>query len=156
MTDIAGFWSKVDLTRGMASCWEWQGYRDRLGYGRVHMGGRHLKAYRVSYELVVGPIPTNLTIDHLCRNSSCVNPAHLEAVTKRENTLRGLTIPARHAAKTHCIHGHPFSATNTYIAWRRGTPHRVCRICNYAAGVRYRARLRHHPEGQDEELVATI
>lgn len=111
------------------SCWEWIGYISPHGYGMfgVHRGGKWQKigAHRISYELYVGPIPDGLQIDHLCRNRKCVNPKHIEAVTKRENLVRGLTVAAR-AKNTHCIRGHAFDGLNTRIR-TNGT--RSCRAC---------------------------
>lgn len=73
-------------------CWIWLGKRDRDGYGeiRISQGGRkfHARAHRASYETYVGPIPDGLEIDHLCGNTSCVNPRHLEPVTHAENMRR--------------------------------------------------------------------
>lgn len=72
-----------------SGCWEWQGWRDREGYGYLSYCGRRMRAHRLSYEAFVGDIPAGLVIDHLCRNTSCVNPEHLEPVTNRENIKRG-------------------------------------------------------------------
>lgn len=85
--DRARFESKyeVDPTSG---CWNWQGTIDSKGYGRLDRGGRPQKAHRVAHELIIGPIRADLTIDHLCRNKRCVNPAHLEPVTVSENSRR--------------------------------------------------------------------
>jgi HNH endonuclease len=105
------FWSKVQ--RSESGCWEWTAAKT-VGYGRFADKGRTLLAHRVAYELLIGPIPEGLQIDHLCRNPSCVNPAHLEPVTSRENLLRGVGEPARNAAKTHCPQGHEYSPENTY------------------------------------------
>ena len=123
----ARFWPKVRMTH---TCWIWTG-ATAMGYGRINAGGRHgksLQAHRVAYEFMVGPIPAGLQLDHLCRNKRCVNPLHLEAVTQRENLLRGDTIPGRNAAKTHCIRGHEFTPDNTILRGRVEGG-RDCRTC---------------------------
>jgi hypothetical protein len=118
---------------GLDSCWEWQG-PSRMSEGYCSTHGVYV--HRLAWELWRGPIPEGLTIDHLCKNTSCANPRHLEPVTMRENTLRGDTIPARNAAKTHCDNGHEFTAENTRID---GQGKRVCRAC-----VRETQRRRYH------------
>jgi hypothetical protein len=112
-------------------CWIWTGPLDRDGYGKMSMG---TGAHRKFYEHYVGPIPAGLTIDHLCRVKACVNPAHMEPVTARENNLRGDTIYGRNARKTHCVNGHEFSAENTR---RDPDGARVCKACSRAAKRRY-------------------
>lgn len=131
------FWAKVDQ-RGTDECWVWTGFRHPKGYGYFRVDGRSLAAHRVAYELCVAPIPDGLTIDHLCRNRACVNPAHLEPVTMIVNVLRGEGPTAENARKTHCIRGHPFDEENTY--WFNGG--RTCRICQRAICAAYRARVR--------------
>jgi len=103
---IERFMKRVEIQPD--GCWMWTGATTR-GYGQfsvAHTAGRRV-AHRWSYEYHVGPIPEGLTIDHLCRNPSCVNPEHLEAVTIHENLMRGDTPAARNAAKTTCPRGHP-------------------------------------------------
>ena len=96
------------------------------GYGHFSIKHKFRLAHRVAYELSVGPIPEGLTIDHLCRNHLCVNPAHLEPTTQRVNILRGTGPSALNAVKTACLRGHSFDAQNT-ITNKRGT--RSCRQC---------------------------
>jgi hypothetical protein len=121
---VRRFWDKVQTGPG---CWEWQASRDRRnGYGWFWFEGKMQKAHRVSYRLNVGPIPEGLQLDHLCRNRGCVNPAHLEPVTSRENTLRGDTFAAAQAARTHCPQGHEYTEENT-ARWNRK---RYCRACH--------------------------
>lgn len=129
----ARIWQKIDQTE---SCWLWTAARGGGGYGIISVDGHMRPAHRVLYELVVGPIPEGLQLDHLCRVRHCVNPGHLEPVTARENTLRGDTIPARCSARSHCINGHAFTEANTYRT-REGW--RACRACWSVRQVRYRA-----------------
>jgi hypothetical protein len=126
------FLASVEKT---AECWIWRGHVTN-GYGRIYVDGKHVGAHRFSFELHVGPIPEGLHIDHLCRNQVCVNPAHLEPVTPRENLLRGFSNAAQNARKTHCKHGH--SLANAYV---RPNGQRACRECRRYAGPRERERL---------------
>lgn len=111
-------------------CWLWTAGLDSHGYGQFGItnrrGGHLSRSHRVIYEHFKGPIPDGLHLDHLCRQRCCVNPDHLEPVTNRENCLRGDTVPAAHAAKTHCKNGHAFTPGNTY---RTPQGHRRCREC---------------------------
>ena len=71
-------------------CWNWQGSKTKLGYGRISLNGKPVMAHRFFYEMHKGKIPEGYTLDHLCRNSSCVNPDHLEPVLHAENCRRGV------------------------------------------------------------------
>ena len=122
-------------------CWYWLG-STTSGYGRVRAGGRDRLAHIVTYEIEVGPIPPGLELDHLCRQRSCRNPAHLEPVTRSINVLRGLgptTTAALQRAKTHCPQGHAYIESNVRRS-REG--HRVCRTCHNAQQRDYMARRR--------------
>lgn len=126
MTTEEALWRLIDKRED--GCWIWLGSREKFGYGKIKRGGRSIMAHRYVYELMVEPVPDGMVIDHRCRQPSCVNPQHLEPVTQRENLLRGDTFQARNAAKTECIHGHPFDEANTYRP--PGRPdHRFCREC---------------------------
>lgn len=99
----------------------------KLPYGVFWKDGRAQMAHRVAYEFARGPIPDGLTVDHLCGNPSCVNPAHLEAVSLRENILRGTGPSAHNAVKATCKRGHPFDATTR---GKTGRMERRCYACN--------------------------
>jgi hypothetical protein len=145
------FWSKVDK-RGDDECWPWTGTLEWSGYGQFFTNGtpRLVKAHRYSYELLVGPIPGGLDLDHTCHDPKecppgdqcphrrCVNPAHLEPVTERENTLRSGSSSAQYAVRTHCANGHEFTPETT--AYRKGGARR-CKLCkNARERERYRDR----------------
>jgi hypothetical protein len=136
---IKRFWSKVDKT---GECWMWTGAKSKGGYGSFYTQGRRIVAHRLSYQLTHGDIPSGLLVDHLCHgwdenckavgnwcaHRQCVNPDHLEAVTAQVNQLRGRTISAEAARRTHCPQGHPYDEENTYMYGRK----RGCRACSRA------------------------
>lgn len=135
------FWEKVAKTDG---CWLWTGAQSRgnggqYGTFRLPRSRKMARAHRWSWEQARGPILAGLTLDHLCRNTLCVNPEHLEAVTQRTNILRSGNTAAGHAAKTHCVHGHPLSGENTYTA---KSGQRMCRECRRGWERERKARLR--------------
>ena len=108
-------------------CRIWTGACNTNGYGRISLNNQKRYVHRLSYELRVGPIPPGLVLDHLCRNTLCVNPGHLEPCTDRVNILRGVGWTAEQARKTRCVRGHEFTPENTWISPRG---HRGCRACN--------------------------
>lgn len=134
MTDVATrFWSKVnkngpvpDYRPDLGPCWLWtagtNGLTERNGYGRIWVVDRDVLAHRWSYEALVGPIPEGLELDHLCRVHLCVRPSHLEPVTTRVNNLRGTSVAAVNALKTHCPQGHE-------LVLKPGYARRECPIC---------------------------
>lgn len=141
----ARFWSKVDR-HGTDECWPWTGMIERSGYGQFYApetGVRLAKAHRYAYELLVGPVPGEMDLDHLCHTRDgtcrlgnacphrrCVNPKHLQPVTPLENWLRSRTQSAENTRKTHCVHGHLLSGANLI---RRSDGGRRCRECKAAS-----------------------
>lgn len=107
-------------------CWEWTGAINGSGYGNAWLHGKVRRAHRVVYEVLVGPIPAGLELDHLCRNRKCVRPEHLEPVSHKVNSLRSSSPVAGSGAVTQCPKGHPYDAANTKTT-RDGA--RQCRIC---------------------------
>lgn len=135
------FWSKVELDE---ECWIWTAYTCRQGYGRFHSGSSTL-AHRFAYELLIGSIPEGMQLDHLCRNSSCVNPGHLEPVTNAENVRRGLSGDLR-VLRKYCMKGlHEMTPDNLYTKISaKGRPWRTCKACNLGY-----ARTRYYSLQQD-------
>lgn len=127
---------EAKFTRATKGCWEWIAAIDPSGYGRfsVKLGPtrkdyRMKLAHRVSYETYSGPIPAGLDLDHLCRNRRCVNPDHLEPVTRSENLRRSPLMGNASLSKTHCPRGHEYSAENTRVT---KSDSRSCRSCERA------------------------
>lgn len=134
----------------MASeCWLWAGSKDAKGYGHIYMRGSKppygpAQAHRVVYEALVGPIPEDMQLDHLCRVPACVNPEHLEPVTQKKNILRGVGVTAQNARKTHCPHGHPYSETAQILTppSRKGSTWRRCGKCHSIKEAERRRRIK--------------
>lgn len=115
-------------------CWHWPKSKTSDGYGQLHFNGKKHYAHRFFYESIVGKIPKDKEIDHLCRERDCFNPKHLELVSSRENSLRGNGIPAINAQKDKCIRGHLFTEENTY----RPPYRKNSRLCLECRKVNYR------------------
>lgn len=112
-----------------SSCWIWTARTNGRGYGMFFREGREVRAHRFALERVKGPIAPGLEVDHLCRNTLCVRPDHLEAVTHQENVRRGRfpeIARQRQLRKTHCPAGHRYAGFNLVVNIRG---HRVCRTC---------------------------
>jgi hypothetical protein len=120
-------------------CWLWQRSLEWTGYGRSYYEGKQWKVHRLVYTLLVGDIPEKLDLDHLCRVRHCVNPSHLEPVTRAENILRG-DLPGR--MKTHCKHGHELTPENTV----RYNGRRSCRTCRLEANRQWYHRDEAHAQ----------
>jgi hypothetical protein len=124
----------------LGQCWVWQRSLDSHGYGRMMISGRRWLAHRLAYEIFIGPPPIGTELDHLCRNTRCVNPTHLEPVTHAENMRRGNVVESAKAwarAITHCPDGHPYSGDNLKF---RPNGARRCRECSRIFSKEYRQR----------------
>lgn len=146
--DMARFWSKIDRTSD-AGCWLWQASVRPDGYGQLwHRDAqRPIVAHRWAYLALVGPIPEGLELDHLCRNRTCVNPAHLEPVTTRENLRRGVGFGGTNARKTHCYRGHPLDGENVVMTWAGDHWTRTCIECRRQ---RQREYFANNPEQREK------
>lgn len=121
----AHFMSRVQVEQN--GCWRWLGCKAKNGYGRLTLNRKALYAHRYAYCMFKGEIPEGLDLDHLCRTRDCVNPAHLEPVTRQVNLLRGETIVASASKATCCPKGHPYLGRNLILK-RDGS--RACRSCS--------------------------
>ena len=141
------FWRRI-MPEPNSGCWLWLGHLNNEGYGQFVVGSkldgsrRFYLAHRMAHMLYVGEIPSYLELDHLCRVRSCVNPDHLEAVSRSVNVRRGISAQRRReraAAQTHCKRGHEFTTENTVQAFK-DRPGRGCRMCkNLIRRVGFRA-----------------
>lgn len=137
------FWEKVDKNAANG-CWLWTASLDTKGYGQIGISyDRKKRAHVVSYVWSKGEVPEGKEIDHLCRNRACVNPEHLEAVSHRENCLRGPSENMVLHRSGKCKRGHLMTPENTWVSTKiykgRGGPKRQCRICHAARSLeRYR------------------
>lgn len=111
-------------------CLDYTGCLDGLGYGRLTVKGVQFKAHILAVFLSGRKVPTDMVTDHLCRNTSCINPEHLEVVTLIENVMRGDSFAGKNSRKTHCAKGHPLN--HVYLNSRgSGRPtSRGCKICS--------------------------
>lgn len=117
-----------------SGCWLWSGTCSPGGYAQIthtspHTGKKAKWAHRLAYEIFKGPIPEDSEIDHRCRVRCCVNPDHLEAVSKRENIHRSMGFAGLNVRKTHCKRGHEFIPENVYIHHWRNKTMRICLVC---------------------------
>ena len=142
------FWEKV----AKVGCWEWLAGVDKAGYGVFSWNGRSGRAHRYAWELLRGPIPEGLHIDHLCRNRACVNPDHLEPVSQAENNRRGWGRGHNNSLKLCCPNGHAYSPENTYVRQRKWGPVRICKTCH--ARQSEAARKRRLARQQAERALA--
>ena len=137
------FWSKtrIDAETG---CWVWTAASTTDGYPHFALNGKAVRSHRHAYATLVGPIGEGLQVDHLCRVTLCVNPAHLEPVTGKVNTMRGETPAAINAAKSHCPKGHAYDDENTYQR-PDGVHRRECKECKREYNRAYYHRTKGGP-----------
>lgn len=151
MATAETFWGKVDRT-DPKGCWPWLAGKTAGGYGYVWFDQKMQPAHRIAWELLRGePVPDGLTLDHLCRAKSCVNPGHLDPVDHRTNVLRGTSPTAINARRAYCFRGHELTSENTIQRPGRPGVRGECRTCARELG---RERLRRFRERQREAKAA--
>jgi hypothetical protein len=136
---VARRFSRYVVPDPMTGCWLWTGALTGQGYGSFRIAGKQIGAHRFALESVTGPLPPGACVDHLCRVRNCVNPGHLEAVSNRENVIRGVGLTAQNLRKTHCPRGHEFGGDNLRL---RSDGRRVCRECIRTTARDYQRRRR--------------
>lgn len=161
MLDVDRFFTKIDIQNN--GCWLWTGSfgGGACAYPRFYWNRSNGYAHRFSCEFFNGRIPDGYTVDHLCKNTKCVNPKHLEAVTMKENGLRGNTFQGINSRKTHCPKGHAYTQDNLVNTFRGN---RICKICtrnkqrikqNWQGGPynRYKTHCKHGHEFTKENII---
>lgn len=123
----------------------WVRHTNPAIYTRIQITRHNYLAHRVAYALFVGEPDRTLQCDHLCRIPACCNPVHLEMVTPRQNSLRGIGVSAVGANKTHCHRGHEFSPENTRVYIGNNKYHRVCKQCAADNERRWKGRKQGRP-----------
>lgn len=149
-TTFAGrFWPKVnkdgpipEARPELGPYWIWTAWTNNKGYGMTCVKGRKTLAHRAAWEAERGPIPGKLELDHVCRNTHCIRPSHLELVTHQENMRRGIGFAGVNSRKVICKRGHELSGTNLIV--RSASGYRNCRACAnlYQVSVRARKRIK--------------
>lgn len=131
------FWQKVS-GGGHQECWTWTASLDRDGYGKFLTRGRFYTAHKYAYQALVTEVPPGLELDHLCHVRHCVNPWHLEPVTREVNNDRRRSPGGWSSLSADvCRNGHIRDQANTYVS---PSGDRTCRPCNRAAQRRMQAR----------------
>lgn len=139
------FWART--TPGDNGCIIWTAAKASEGrYGMCSWQGTVLPAHVVAYLAFRGEYDRTLELDHLCRVTLCVNPAHLEPVTHLENVLRGRSLQAENARKVSCIRGHDLTDESNLYRFGPGLRHRCCQECRRVRGAE--KYLRRHNEGR--------
>lgn len=131
------FLAKIKKENG---CWVWTAskVKTKLSYGQIWDGERLQLSHRVSYQIYKGKIPKGMTIDHMCRNTLCVNPEHLRVLSLRDNILAGDGPTAKNYRKKFCVHGHPLKPGN----FKKTKYGRICRTCSNAQNRKRRRIIR--------------